>query len=42
VFHAAGVERQVRNDIYQGRTPQRYYDALEWLFTAPDYVQGFS
>jgi salicylate hydroxylase len=41
VFHAAGVERQVRNDIYQGRTPERYYDALEWLFTAPDYIRTF-
>ena len=41
VFHAAGVERLVRNDIYQGRPPERYYDALEWLFTAPDYVRSF-
>jgi 3-hydroxybenzoate 6-monooxygenase len=41
VFHASGVERLVRNDIYQGRAPERYYDALEWLFTPPDYVSGF-
>ena len=41
VFHAAGVERLVRNDIYQGRSPERYYDTLEWLFTAPDYVRSF-
>jgi 3-hydroxybenzoate 6-monooxygenase len=41
VFHAAGVERLVRNDIYQGRAPARYYDALEWLFTAPDYIRTF-
>jgi salicylate hydroxylase len=41
VFHAAGVERLVRNDLYQGRTPERYYDALEWLFTAPEYVRSF-
>ena len=41
VFHAAGVERLVRNDIYQGRAPERYYDALEWLFTPPDYVRNF-
>jgi salicylate hydroxylase len=42
VFHAAdGVERQVRNSIYQGRSPERYYDALEWVFTAPDYVRDF-
>jgi 2-polyprenyl-6-methoxyphenol hydroxylase-like FAD-dependent oxidoreductase len=41
VFHAAGVERLVRNDIYQGRSPERYYDALEWLFTPPEYVRKF-
>jgi 3-hydroxybenzoate 6-monooxygenase len=42
VFHASGVERLVRNDMYQGRSPGRYYDALEWLFSAPDYVRNFS
>jgi salicylate hydroxylase len=42
VFHASGVERLVRNDIYRGRTPARYYDALEWLFTAPDYIRNFN
>jgi salicylate hydroxylase len=42
VFHAQGVERLIRNDIYQGRSPERYYDALEWLFTAPDYVRSFN
>jgi salicylate hydroxylase len=41
VFHAAGVERLVRNDIYRGRSAERYYDALEWLFTAPEYVRNF-
>lgn len=41
VFHASGVERLIRNDIYQGRSPERYYDALEWLFTAPEYVRNF-
>lgn len=42
VFHASGVERLIRNDIYQGRSPERYYDALEWLFTAPDYIRDFN
>jgi len=32
LFHAKGVERLVRNDLWQGRTPERYYDALEWLY----------
>jgi salicylate hydroxylase len=41
VFHAAGVERLVRNDIYRGRSPERYYDALEWIFTPPEYVRNF-
>ena len=41
VFHASGVERLVRNDIYQRRSPERYYDTLDWVFTAPDYVRNF-
>ena len=41
LYHAAGAARLVRNDLYQGRTPERYYDALDWIFTAPDYVRGF-
>ncbi|MGA0795543.1 MAG: 3-hydroxybenzoate 6-monooxygenase [Quisquiliibacterium sp.] len=32
LFHAQGVERQVRNDLWRGRTPERFYDALEWLY----------
>jgi len=32
LFHAKGVERLVRNDLWKGRTPERYYDALEWLY----------
>ncbi len=32
VYHASGVERLVRNDLWKGRTPERYYDALEWLY----------
>ncbi|HZI83849.1 MAG TPA: 3-hydroxybenzoate 6-monooxygenase [Casimicrobiaceae bacterium] len=41
VYHADGVARLVRNDVYQGRSPERYYDALDWLFTAPEYVRSF-
>jgi salicylate hydroxylase len=41
VYHADGVARRVRNDIYQGRPADRYYDALDWLFTAPEYVRTF-
>jgi salicylate hydroxylase len=43
IFHVPdGVERLVRNDIFRGRAPERYYDALEWVFSAPDYVRNFA
>jgi salicylate hydroxylase len=32
IFHASGVERLVRNDLWKGRTPERFYDAVEWLY----------
>jgi salicylate hydroxylase len=32
IFHARGVERLVRNSLWAGRTPERFYDALEWLY----------
>jgi 3-hydroxybenzoate 6-monooxygenase len=32
IFHAKGVERLVRNDLWKGRTPDRFYDAMEWLY----------
>jgi 3-hydroxybenzoate 6-monooxygenase len=42
IFHVPdGLERLVRNDIYRGRPAERYYDALEWVFSAPDYVRNF-
>ncbi len=42
IFHVPdGLQRRIRNDIYRGRTPERYYDALEWVFSAPDYVRDF-
>jgi 3-hydroxybenzoate 6-monooxygenase len=43
IFHVPdGLERQVRNDMYRGRPPEKYYDALEWIFSAPDYVRDFN
>jgi len=33
IYHASGVERLVRNDLWKGRSPERYYDALEWLYS---------
>jgi len=41
LYHASGAARLVRNDLYQGRSAERYYDALDWIFSAPDYVRGF-
>ena len=32
IYHAKGVERLVRNDLWRDRAPQRYYDAVEWLY----------
>jgi salicylate hydroxylase len=33
IFHAKGVERLVRNELWKGRTAERFYDAMEWLYT---------
>jgi 3-hydroxybenzoate 6-monooxygenase len=32
IFHAKGVERMVRNELWKGRSPERFYDAMEWLY----------
>ena len=32
IYHAKGVERLVRNDLWRGRSPGRFYDAVEWLY----------
>jgi salicylate hydroxylase len=32
IYHAHGVERLVRNDLWRNREPERFYDALEWLY----------
>ena len=32
IFHAKGVERLVRNELWTGRSPDRFYDAMEWLY----------
>lgn len=40
IYHVeAGVERLVRNSIFEGRTATEYYDRLAWLFTSPAYVR---
>ena len=37
--HAKGVERKVRNSLFEGRTPEEFYDRLAWLYTPPPYVK---
>lgn len=32
IYHAKGVERLVRNDLWRDRSPERFYDAVEWLY----------
>ena len=32
IYHAKGVERWVRNDLWRGRTPEHFYDAMAWLY----------
>ena len=32
IYHASGVERLVRNSLWKGRTPERFFDAVEWLY----------
>jgi 2-polyprenyl-6-methoxyphenol hydroxylase-like FAD-dependent oxidoreductase len=32
IYHAKGVERLVRNDLWRGRPVERFYDAMEWLY----------
>ena len=32
LYHAAGVERLVRNDLFRGRTPQDFYRSLDWIY----------
>jgi salicylate hydroxylase len=37
--HAKGVERLVRNSLFEGRTTEQYLDRLAWLYTPPPYVK---
>jgi salicylate hydroxylase len=32
IYHAEGVERWVRNDLWRGRSTDGFYDALHWLY----------
>ncbi|MBM3530181.1 MAG: 3-hydroxybenzoate 6-monooxygenase [Alphaproteobacteria bacterium] len=41
INHARGIERKVRNALFEGRTAEEFYDRLAWLFTPPSYVKPF-
>ena len=32
IYHAKDVGCLVRNDLWQGRSPERFYDAVKWLY----------
>jgi len=32
IYHAKDVERLVRNSLWKGRSAERFYDAMEWLY----------
>ncbi|WP_297835879.1 3-hydroxybenzoate 6-monooxygenase [Pseudomonas sp.] len=32
LYHAKGIERQVRNQLWDGRTQEQFYDAMQWLY----------
>lgn len=32
LYHAKGVERQVRNQLWDGRSQAQFYDAIQWLY----------
>jgi 3-hydroxybenzoate 6-monooxygenase len=32
IYHAKGVERKIRNSLWKGRSQERFYDAMEWLY----------
>ncbi|HAP3291119.1 TPA: 3-hydroxybenzoate 6-monooxygenase, partial [Escherichia coli] len=32
VYHAAGVERQVRNLLWKGKSQAEFYRGMEWLY----------
>ena len=32
VYHAAGVERKIRNSVLTAKTANQFYDHLQWLY----------
>jgi len=42
LYHARGVARLVRNDMYAGWQAERQYEAFDWIYQPPDYVRHFA
>ena len=42
LYHAKGVGRLVRNDVYAGWRGERQYEAFDWIYQPPDYVRDFA
>lgn len=36
VYHAKGVYRQMRNEMFKSRPAEQYYDRLQWLYGGPN------
>ena len=32
VYHAEGVERKIRNSVLGAKSPNEFYDGLQWLY----------
>jgi salicylate hydroxylase len=42
IFHAPdGIPRRVRNDMYGALGAEQYWQSLDWIYSAPDYVRDF-
>jgi salicylate hydroxylase len=39
--HASGVERLVRNSLFEGRSQEDHYERLAWLYTPPADIRHF-
>ncbi|MET0445005.1 MAG: 3-hydroxybenzoate 6-monooxygenase [Pseudorhodoplanes sp.] len=39
--HASGVERLVRNSLFEGRSQEDHYERLAWLYTPPEDIRRF-
>ena len=42
LYHARGVARLVRNDMYAGWYGDRQAEAFDWIYQPPDYVSRFA